>query len=123
MRTIRKHRKHNNTKKRKHIGGSTRCIYDKSTEQLHITIPRSMLESNLNDIKGICKKTIKEYEGSQMKIFPLSNPISSSKDNSKIMVSNTARLNILRNIPMEEDLESDRGVFDGRRSQNESLSR
>jgi hypothetical protein len=112
-------RRNNNTKKRRQIGGSLQCTYDKSSKKLHITIARGMLDGNLSAIRSACENAIRESspekavkKHSKEKVVKQSSPKQSSSrahGNKKTF----------HNFPTSESLTSDIGVYDGRRSHSE----
>jgi hypothetical protein len=130
-------RRNNNTKKRRQIGGSLQCTYDKSSKKLHITIARGMLDGNLSAIRSACENAIRESspekavkKHSKEKVVKQSSPEKAVKKHSKEKVvkqsspkqsSSRAHGNkkTFHNFPTSESLTSDIGVYDGRRSHSE----
>lgn len=122
MATRRLRRKNNHTKKRKNVkkGGSIQCIYDKPNNNLHITIPRPILETNLSGIRTACEKAIEKFlpekpKASVAKAAKI--PVTAEKKSSfENLGDRTERMKIGREIfGTEENLHQNIGMLLGRR--------
>ena len=132
MATKRLRRMRNQTRKRKHEkkGGSVQCTYDNSDKKLHITISRGMLDGNLSEIRTACETAIKE--ASPEKAVKTASPKTAVKKSLSVKALKKAsakasapvdvnKPRLFHGFPTEESLTSDRGVYDGRRSDDDSL--
>jgi hypothetical protein len=112
-------RRHNKTKTktRKQKGGSIECRYDRPSKKLHITISKDMLEGNLSDIRSVCQKAIDESSPKRVVERPRDKKAHKTAPE-KAPKKAVATSSVLKRWPSREDLYSDKGIYEGRRSQD-----